>query len=384
LKRQQNRRPLWAVALLAAASVALWQWATVHANFNGNWTALYCTGSKQPQPSLVQQEHVYTFPHSFGYDGQIYHYIAHDPFLRSDLKTYLDDPRLRYRRILIPLLAYTMAFGNSRWIDPAYEFLFLVSIACGVYWSCRVALAAGLDARWGLLFLIMPATLVSMDRLVVDGTLAALTAGFLCYSRTPSWKLFTILAAAALTRETGLLLVLACVASLAWRREFRRVAIFLLSAAPAVAWFLYVQTHATGGIYAMSPTPLFAILRAFVSPLQYPAGTPFVGVVHAADYLALCGALVAISAGLFYGGRLIDSPRFAAILLAVLAVLLQRIDLWQNVYGFGRIFTPLFLCLAYAAARDRKIWLLAPTLMILPRIAIQLAPQLLGVLHWIA
>src|SRR5579863_287925 len=201
--------PVWTVPLLAVVLVAAWQCSTVRANYSGNWTALFCTGAEEPHPPLVAAEHIYLFPNSTGYDGQIYHYIAHDPFLRSDLKTYVDDPRLRYRRIFVPLLAYAIAWGHSGWIDPAYEFVCLLSIGLGVYWSCRFAQSVDLSPAWGLLFLLAPAIPVTMDRLVIDGTLAALTAAFIYYSRSPSWKLAVVLICAALTRETGLLLIAA-------------------------------------------------------------------------------------------------------------------------------------------------------------------------------
>ena len=106
---ESTRLPLWTFPLAAIALVTLWQWATVTANYGGNWTALFCTGATQRQPPLVVSENIYLFANSPGFDGQMYHYIAHDPLMRSDLRRYIDDPRLRYRRILIPLLAYGVA-----------------------------------------------------------------------------------------------------------------------------------------------------------------------------------------------------------------------------------------------------------------------------------
>jgi len=369
---------------MAAIVIAVWQWATVTANYGGNWTALFCTGSVQPHPPLVAQEHVYLFVNSAGYDGQLYHYIAHDPLMRSDLKFYVDDPRLRYRRILVPLLAYAVAVGRSEWVDPAYELVFLISIGLGVYWSCRFGQQVGLPAPWGLLFLLMPAVPIAMDRLVVDAGLATLTAAFLCYGRSPSWRLFLVLACAALTRETGLLLILAYCAYLLQRREFRIASIFLLSALPAVAWYFYVQTRTTGKPYDVSLIPLSAILQALENPWSYPAGTPFVGVVHLADYIALAGVLMGFGLVLYSYLREPSDPLLIAALLFVLTGLVfQRTDQWENVYSFGRLYTPPLLCLSAVAAQHRKPWLLAPVAMILPRVAIQLTPQALGMVRWI-
>jgi len=173
MRVETKRAAFWALPVMAALLVLAWQWATVSANYAGNWTALFCTGSLQRHPPLVASEHIYLFANSTGYDGQMYHYIAHDPLMRSDLKSYIDDSRLRYRRILIPLLAYGVAMGRSNWIDPAFELVFLISIGLGVYWSSRFAQQLGLPASWGLLFLLMPAVPIAADRLVVDAGLGA-------------------------------------------------------------------------------------------------------------------------------------------------------------------------------------------------------------------
>jgi hypothetical protein len=376
-----HRFPIWTFPVVAVVFIVLWQWATVTSNYGGNWTALFCSGALRPRPALPS-ERIYVFPKSTGYDGQFYHYIAHDPFLRSNLKSFIDDPRLRYRRILVPFLAYGLALGDSRFIDPAYDAVCLLSIALGVYWSSRVAQNAGLAAAWGLLFLALPAVPITIDRLVVDGGLAALTAAFLYYSRSSSWKLFCVLACAALTRETGFLLVLAYLACLAWQRAFRTAAIFSSSAVPALAWYAYVQANTSASPYVTSPVPFSAILGAVMHPARYPAGTPFLGVVRIADYLAVAGLLLAFGFAFLWfvrGPR--DPLRIAAALFAVLGLALQRPDLWQNVYNFGRLYTPLLLLLAGVAALVRTPWLLLPVAMMSPRIAIQLAPQALGVLR---
>ncbi len=366
-------------SLIAIALVAAWQWATVNSNYQGNWTALYCTGALQPHPPLVESEHVYLFAGSEGYDGQIYHYIAHDPLLRSDLKKYVDNQRLRYRRILVPALAYALALGNQRWIDPAYEIAFLLLVGLGVFWSCRLAEQRGFPALWGLLFLLIPAIPVSMDRLVVDGALAVFTVGFVLYSNGPAWKLFLVLAAAALTRETGFFLIAASCLFQLIRREYKLAAILSASAAPALAWYAYVQLKTPAGSYPFSVNPFFGVLQAIANPLAYPAGTPFVSLIHVADYLAIAGGLLAIVFAFIR--RPLTPVVIAAALLGALAVVLQRADLWQNAFDIGRLQSPLIICLAGIAATERKAWLLAPIALILPRVAIEFAPQINGVIH---
>jgi hypothetical protein len=385
-----RRWPVWIFPVVAIVLVAAWQWATVTANYNSNETALFCTGALQQQSPLAASEHIYLFANSAGYDGQFYHYVAHDPLPNSDLKPYLDDARLRYRRVFIPLLAYLLALGNSGRIDAACELVCLLTIGLGVFWSCQFAQRAGLAAAWGLAFLAMPAIPITVDRLVIDGGLAALTAAFLYYSynRPPSWTLFAILACEALTRETGFFLVIAYCAHLAWRRDFWKAGLFLMSAGPAAVWYGYVQASTAAKPNDISLIPFAAILDVLRNPWTYPPGTPFAGAVVAADYLALAGVLLALGLAFFWFARgPVDPGRLAAALFATMAVVFQRPlfqNVFQNVYDFGRVYTPVLLCLAAIAAQKRNPWLLMPVAMMLPRIAIQLTPQVLGIIHWIA
>jgi hypothetical protein len=67
----------------------------------------------------------------------MYRYVAHDPFLRRGLDRYLDAPLFRYRRILVPMLAFTLTAGRQNWIDMSYIAVIAVSVFCGAYWLSR-------------------------------------------------------------------------------------------------------------------------------------------------------------------------------------------------------------------------------------------------------
>jgi len=67
-----------AVGLMAAALAFAWQSLTVHFNYRGNWTALFCTDSLTPVPPTIAHEEICTFSGSAGYDGQYYHFMARD------------------------------------------------------------------------------------------------------------------------------------------------------------------------------------------------------------------------------------------------------------------------------------------------------------------
>ena len=181
-----------------------------------------------------------------GYDGQMYHLIAHDPLMRRGAVAAMDDPALRYRRILVPALAWAIALGHDSAIHAAYFAVILGFVFLGVYWFARVMVLQGRHPAWGLMFVVMPATLVSMDRMTVDVALAALTVGFVLYSDA-GWKVLPILACAALTRETGLLLTAGYGVFLLSRRRFADLVWAAASTLPAIVWYVYVSRNVPPG-----------------------------------------------------------------------------------------------------------------------------------------
>ena len=110
----------------------------------------------------------------------------------------------------MPGLAFLLAFGHDARIDAAYIGVVWLSIFLGAYWLGRFAVLRGYPAWLAILFALAPAVLVSIDRLTVDAALAACTAGFALFAAERShYKLYAVLAAAGLARETGLLLLAA-------------------------------------------------------------------------------------------------------------------------------------------------------------------------------
>ena len=103
------------VLLVVASVAARWDKAT-------GFTALIRFGSdfedhRLPQVRSLQLANV---PGS-GYDGQFYAQIAVAPEVTAPtLKTALDQPAYRARRILLPLVAHVLGFGHPWWILQVY------------------------------------------------------------------------------------------------------------------------------------------------------------------------------------------------------------------------------------------------------------------------
>ena len=364
---KQHQRAALTVALLVSSLAFAWQWVIVRYHYGGNWTALFCTGERMTLPPSLAFENIYRFPNSLGYDGQSYHYVAHDPLLQQGLSGYIDNPRLRYRRILLPGLAHLLALGRPGYIDEAYFGVTLLFVFLGAYWLSRYALLFGRHPAWGFGFLMVPATMVSIDRLTVDIALSALCAGFVLHTMTAApWKLYLVLQAVCLSRETGLLLAAACCLSAASRRQWIRAALFSSTALPSLGWYVYVHlTTQPSAVNWFTGYPLGGfVIRLFELIRDRSRAEPPLLLTSwdylALDYLGLLGMLLAFILASRLDFRKSPGPTAFAALVFTLLGIFSSAAVWGEAYAFGRILSPLLLLLAMGALRQNPRWAFLP------------------------
>lgn len=361
------------------ASVAL----TIHYNRGGQWSALYCHGTPQSLPPAIEAEHPYRFE-GFGFDGQYYHIIAHDPFFRRGFERYVDDPRLRYRRGLLPVAAHLLALGSDRWVHVTYPALVFVWGALGVYWLALLAVAAGRSSLWGLAFMVLPGVIASFDRMTPDIGLIALMAAFLLALRARNERLLWLsLTLAPLVRETGLLLVIGTVMARMLRDGPARGCRYLLALLPALAWFAFVHAHVGAQPFERSALPLSDIIGVLVEPRPYQSHAPVVALVNQwTDAIAVLGAIWGFLLVLLRRG-VRDEAQLTGLLFVVMGIVLQRRDIWDHVFCFGRIYSPVLVLLLRDGLLGYRRMRVAgsPTVLMLPRVATQLGSQVWGVVR---
>lgn len=110
------------------ASMGTWRWAATlvvalvtgmvlyKASLSGGLTRFGGFGEKFSVNYIqsVFDAGAYVRPNSGGYDGQFYAQIATDPTLSDpDFQKAMDEPAYRSRRILLPLIAHLLAFGDA-------------------------------------------------------------------------------------------------------------------------------------------------------------------------------------------------------------------------------------------------------------------------------
>jgi hypothetical protein len=363
-------------------------------NYGGNITGLFYTGTDALLPAQIA-EHTWRVKDHRGYDAQYYHLIAHDPLILRDFAPYVDNPRVRWRRIGMPGLAALASAGNERHVDSIYVALQLVFTFLGAWWLSQYARSVGWHPLSGLAFLLIPAVPVSLDRMTVDLALAALSIGFVRYGAgrmggTPvaavdrdgrvrsAWAVYGILLLAPLIRETGMLLVFGWCTWTMLQRRWKEIIAGAACALPAVGWWVYVHSRTVAdGTAWLSRYPFSGLIERTVSGDATPSTTLWLRTAGVTENLAFAGIWIALFLGVYLAWRRrYGLLELTAILFVAFASLLGKYDIWDTAYAVGRTMSPLLVMLLLIGMRERRIVYFLPVLMIFPRLALQYQAQL--------
>lgn len=126
----------------------------------------------------------------------------------------------------------------------------------------------GFNALWGSLYVFLPATLASIDRMLLDGPLCAAFAGFAYYasSRKLSRWIWLLLSCAPLIKETGMIMAASYGLVEMRARRWRNVALAAATQLPAVAWFIFVHVRTPASeAHSIVTFPLLGHLNRFAS-----------------------------------------------------------------------------------------------------------------------
>ena len=244
------------------------------------------------------------------------------------------------------------------------------------------------SAWWGFAYLLLPGTLIALDRMLTDLPFTTLCVGsFYFASRKKDTAVFVTATLACLAREMGALIVIGYVAYAIWRREFRRAIFFICALIPLAAWSL-AERHLTKGEslpYVCCSYPGSSVAAAFRTPSSYALPLAIARIVQAFDSLSLLAFVVCLVLFLVIAKRGADEISIASwatagfVLLAVMASCIP--GSFDQVYDYGRQYSPIFVVLLFAAIKDQRLALLTPITFMTLRVAIQLSGQVNNILH---
>jgi hypothetical protein len=179
----------------------------------------------------------------FRSDADLFRRVATDPF--GDGST-IAAPEIygtsyRYGRILFPLLAWLLAFGQAGWVEWTLPAVGVVGFGLLVAAATELLLRRGQSSKRVLVLAAVPALWLSMaiafsEPLVIGLTLTAL----LWWEQRRRRPALALAAAALLAREVMALAFVPVVLGALRRRAWREVAAWCATGGPLLAWWVWV------------------------------------------------------------------------------------------------------------------------------------------------
>lgn len=211
--------------------------------FNGNITGFMVIGDYFEAPHIWTSK---TLVHqgSVGYDGQFYYYIAHDPFILGHNYNHIDFPAYRYQRIIYPLTAWLLSFGQTNLIPYMMVAVNLLAILLGTYFIILLLQHFGRNPWFSLFYSTGWGFLLCLLRSLPEPLAITfiVMAVFAYLKRKTFWQM-VCLTFAGLTQETTLLVCMAFFFCYFWKKEFRRSLAMLFPPLAYLGWQLYIYGH---------------------------------------------------------------------------------------------------------------------------------------------
>ena len=287
-------------------------------------------------------------------DAQHFYRVAIDPFGDGRIFAGSDEgagTAYRYGRILFPLAAWVLAFGQRRLILVTLTLAYIGSVLLFATLACARCARAGRPPIVGLAALLVPSAFFTVPLLVPEFLIAGLV--LLTYDFAEANRSRQALFAAALlllARETAVLALPPLILSHVRRREWHAVVRWSAVAIPLLAWYVWLRARI--GVWPFLD-PGHAASRALDLPVRSFLSTPWRG--DAGPALAFAATLgwvtIAVGAAVVWWRR--TPVAWAAFSMASLIL----------VFGHGqaelpgeavRLMLPAQLLIAVAALAHRS------------------------------
>jgi hypothetical protein len=288
----------------------------------------------------------------------------------------------------MPALAHAIGLGRTEWIDRGCVVAFLLFAGVGTF-------ALVLEFGWaGLAFAFLPSTLIAMDRMTINVSLAALTAVALVARRRRAWTWFwPAVALAPVAHPQGWVLpVAAFLVCMRWK-DWRGMVLATASLVPGLVLLTSVQRFLGQNRLVidaimdwLAPWSLLASIEALWTKVAtawtHEWRGPLLALMHWLDNAALLAiGLVAIWTVWRFKARTGRWERWALFLLVVPGSLVDAEHHLAEPFMWLNHATPLVLLHWADTPRDWRIVRWAPLAICSLRTLYQFGFQVLGVLR---
>ena len=323
--------------------------------FDRNFTSFACMGDEVSAPGIIPEE-AFIFRNSYGYDGQFFYQICHDPWILNPAGKFMDVPAYRYQRILYPLSARLLAFGHSGLFAYTLVAVNLLAILGGSFYIFLFLKATGGNPWFTFFYPLFGGLLLcTLKDLAEPLALFFLTAAFYYSDRRNPLPLFFCLSLMLLSREFFFIFIPFFLLDTLWLRpSLKQFMAVLLSITPWLLWEYYIYLRLglspfSAGKGNFSP-PLEGFLETTL-PLFSSPGNITEKTYRIITTLSIL-ASVPVSVTLFLKKR--DLLSLCYVTSALLPLVLSGF-VWIEYWSYGRILLPLHLTALLTAIRHRKL-----------------------------
>jgi hypothetical protein len=217
-----------------------------------------------------------------GYDGQWVYHIAVNPITSPP---HLDVPAYRLQRILLPVLAHLLAFGQPALIPWTLLVINLVAFAGGMIMLERLLAAEGASRWWALIYGLSAGILMSVRLSLTEPLAYGLVLAAIWLERDGHpWQAAIAFALAGLAKEPALIFVLGYMLWMLlerrWRDALRIGAVawapYLLWQAALYLWLGEIGTGPGGGLRTpFEMIPFMGFVRIYTETGSLPVFLAF-------------------------------------------------------------------------------------------------------------
>jgi hypothetical protein len=331
-RRLLNQKELFILCLIAATFLSVLFLYSL--KFDKNITGFMVIGDYFKAPKIWTNK-TFVNKESVGYDGQFYYYIAHDPFILGQAFDHIDVPAYRYQRIIYPLTAWILSFGQSTLIPYMMVAVNFLGILSGTWVIILILKHFGRSPWYSLFYPASWGFLLSLLRSLPEPlALTFVVMSVFFYLKGKIFWQSLSLSLAALTQETTLLVSMAFFFAFLWEKDFRSSGYLLYPPLTFLLWQIYIHirfhTFSYVGGTLNFGLPFLGILEKFGSLLHSR-----LSLETTSEFLFLILILFFIFTAFYQGIKYYSFLTLAFFIYALMTTLFNHL-IWVEPWSYGR------------------------------------------------
>jgi hypothetical protein len=299
---------------------------------------------------------------TWGYDGQFYYYIARD-LNPQTTAAYLDIPAYRYQRILYPLMAHIISFGNLALIPWVMVILSVLAQAMGTWMVAKILDSWGINVWFALVYGMWIGFGLAVRTVMAEPLAFGLVAGaWLANQRGRLGLTWVLLGLSLFAKEVTVGFILAFALDMVWHRRWRHlIGLVLVAGLPYLVFQLWLLGMfgrfgiGSGGAMAtpFEIIPYMGLWRVLQNPsiLLKVLGVALIPVAVIPSAWGMGASIKKLIA-------LDVNPETLALLINAASLVFLPFSTYHDVRGITRFMCAIAMAIIFFCARYQRLTLL--------------------------